>query len=323
MEEWDLYNKDRKPLNKTIVRGVSKIKAGEEWHIAVMIITVNKKGEMLITFRSPEKPDYPSVWEITAGSAIKGEDSLTAAQRELFEETRIKVEKSEIKFLKSITEKTAFIDCYIVIKEFEISDIVFQKGETVDARKVYLSGLQELIDNGEFVAPCVRRIKELLSDGLLDEYLFTDEYYMSVSLQEAKKAEKIGEVPVGAIVVKSDTKEIVGSGYNKRETDKSPLAHAELIAIEEASKKLGGWRLIGCDLYCTLEPCVMCSGGIINSRIERVVYGADDLRFGAVKSKTQIFENDFNHKPEVKSGVLKEECENIIKDFFKTLRNNK
>lgn len=146
--------------------------------------------------------------------------------------------------------------------------------------------------------------------------------FMKRALELAAEAAKIGEVPVGAVVVDKRTGKIIGEGYNKRETDKSPLAHAEIIAINEASKKLGGWRLFDCDMYVTLEPCAMCAGAIINSRIDKVYFGAYDYRFGAVGSKINLFNEGFNHTPEFENGILRQECSDIIKTFFKQLRNN-
>ncbi len=148
-------------------------------------------------------------------------------------------------------------------------------------------------------------------------------FYMHRALVLASKAADIGEVPVGAVIVNKKTGEIIGEGYNRRETDKSPLAHAEIIAINEASKNLGGWRLIGCDMYVTLEPCAMCAGAIINSRIEKVCFGAFDTRFGAVGSTVNLLDGRFNHCPEIESGILSEECSSIIREFFKRLRNEK
>lgn len=144
--------------------------------------------------------------------------------------------------------------------------------------------------------------------------------YMEYALNLAKKAYDLGEVPVGAVVVKRSTGEIVGEGYNKRETEKSPLAHAEIEAISMASKTLGGWRLVDCDLYVTLEPCVMCSGAIINSRIERVFYGASDKKAGCCGSVVDVFSLPFNHFPKIVGGVMAEECSNILTEFFKALR---
>ena len=147
--------------------------------------------------------------------------------------------------------------------------------------------------------------------------------YMKRALELASEAEEIGEVPVGAVVVNNKTGEIIGEGYNRRETDSSPLAHAEIIAINEASRNLGGWRLIDCDMYVTLEPCAMCAGAIINSRIEKVYFGAFDPRFGAVGSAVNLFDGRFNHCPEVESGILLDECSEVISDFFRKLRRDK
>lgn len=148
----------------------------------------------------------------------------------------------------------------------------------------------------------------------------TDEQYMARALELAQKAADIGEVPVGAIVVKRSTGEIVGEGYNLRESGKSPLAHAEIIAINEASRHLGGWRLIDCELFVTLEPCPMCCGAIINSRVERVVFGAFDRKAGSCESVINLFELPYNHRPQVVSGVCEAQCSAILSDFFKELR---
>lgn len=147
------------------------------------------------------------------------------------------------------------------------------------------------------------------------------EFFMREALTEAEKAARLGEVPVGAVVVKGD--EIVGRGYNKREGDKNALAHAELEAINEACQRLGGWRLFMCDLYVTLEPCPMCAGAIINSRIKTVYFGARDEKSGSVGSVINLFDLPYNHKPEVVSGVLEEECRRILSDFFKALREKR
>lgn len=150
-----------------------------------------------------------------------------------------------------------------------------------------------------------------------------DEKYMQRCIELAKIAADNGDVPVGAVVVKRSTGEIVGEGYNRRELDKSSLSHAELIAIDAASGRLGGWRLIDCELFVTLEPCAMCAGAIVNSRLERVVYGADDLRFGACGSCFDLFEQGLNHRPIVERGILGEECSRLLKDFFRRLREGK
>ena len=148
-----------------------------------------------------------------------------------------------------------------------------------------------------------------------------DERLMSLAIKKTKKAYEIDEVPIGAIVVKDG--EVVGAGFNRRETGKNALYHAELTAINEACKALGGWRLWQCELYVTLEPCPMCAGAIINSRIKRVVYGCEDYKAGSVKSVINLFELPYNHKPEYVGGVLSDECSSLLSDFFKELRRKK
>ena len=149
------------------------------------------------------------------------------------------------------------------------------------------------------------------------------EFYMRHALELAERAYSLGETPVGAVIVRDKTGEIVGEGYNLRESEKSPLAHAEIIAIDRASKTLGGWRLVGCTLYVTLEPCPMCAGAIINSRIPRVVFGARDPKSGAFGSVLDLNQLPLNHKPEIITGVLEDECSEIMSRFFKTLREKK
>lgn len=149
----------------------------------------------------------------------------------------------------------------------------------------------------------------------------TDEEYMREALVLAKKAFELGEVPVGAVAVWDG--KIVGRGMNLRETDKNALRHAEITAIDEACKNLGGWRLWKCDLYVTLEPCPMCAGAIINSRVKRVIYGASDPKAGSCGSLTNLFEMPYNHKPEVVSGVLEEECSALLSEFFAKLREKR
>ena len=145
---------------------------------------------------------------------------------------------------------------------------------------------------------------------------------MKEALKEALKAYSIYEVPVGAIIVHKS--KIVGRGYNKRETLKDPTAHAEIIAIKEASEYLGAWRLMECTLYVTLEPCAMCAGAIVNSRIDRVVIGTIDSKRGCCGTVEDLTNHPkFNHRAEVIFGVLQEECSNIISKFFKELRANK
>ncbi|ANZ34132.1 tRNA adenosine(34) deaminase TadA [Staphylococcus carnosus] len=150
----------------------------------------------------------------------------------------------------------------------------------------------------------------------------TDENYMKLALEEAKKAERIGEVPIGAIVVKEG--EVIARAHNLRETVQQPTAHAEHIAIEKAAEAVGSWRLEDCTLYVTLEPCVMCSGAIVMSRIPRVVYGASDPKGGCSGSLMDLLQEPrFNHRAEVVSGVLENECGAILKSFFKQLREKK
>ncbi len=148
-----------------------------------------------------------------------------------------------------------------------------------------------------------------------------DEEMMLKALELAEKAYSIGEIPVGAVVV-DGFGNIVGKGYNRRESDNSPIAHAELLAIEEAAETLGSWRLSDCTLYVTLEPCPMCAGAIINSRLKRVVYGAFDDKSGACASVINLFELPFNHKPLVRSRILEKECGEILTRFFRELRDD-
>lgn len=143
-------------------------------------------------------------------------------------------------------------------------------------------------------------------------------YFMSQAIIQAKKAAKIGEVPVGAIIVKNE--EIISTGFNKRESLQNALAHAEIEAISKACDKLGSWRLLECDLYVTLEPCPMCTGAIINSRIQRVIFGAKDYKAGSCGSVINLFDLPYNHKPELISGILEDECKTLLSDFFKNLR---
>jgi len=146
-----------------------------------------------------------------------------------------------------------------------------------------------------------------------------DEVFMEEALKEAYKAYEINEVPIGAVIVRKG--EIVGRGFNQKETLKDATLHSEITAIKDACKNLGGWRLPGCTMYVTLEPCPMCSGAIVNSRIERLVIGARDLKTGACGSVLDITNNKkLNHQPEVKFGVLEKECTGILQDFFIKLR---
>lgn len=144
------------------------------------------------------------------------------------------------------------------------------------------------------------------------------EFFMQEALSLAKISLKENEVPVGAVVVKDG--KIIGRGRNRREQLKNALSHAEIEAINDACKNLSSWRLDGCDIYVTLEPCPMCAGAIINARINKVIYGANDKKMGAVSSVISTFDLDFNHRPKVISSVMEKECSEILSDFFKSLR---
>ena len=145
-----------------------------------------------------------------------------------------------------------------------------------------------------------------------------DLQFMQEALRLAKEAAAEGEVPVGCVIVRGD--EIVGRGRNRRETNKTALAHAEVEAISEACARLGGWRLWECTLYVTLEPCPMCAGAIVNARIPRVVFGASDAKCGACGSVCDLFSMEFNHHPAVEKGVLAEEAAALLTAFFEQLR---
>lgn len=145
-----------------------------------------------------------------------------------------------------------------------------------------------------------------------------DELFMDEALKLAKEAFADGEVPVGCVIVRRG--QIVGRGRNRRETGKSALAHAEIEAISQACRNLGGWRLWECTLYVTLEPCPMCAGAIINARIPRVVYGASDKKCGATGSVCNLFSMGFNHHPAVEMGIREEACAQLLTEFFQKLR---
>ena len=142
---------------------------------------------------------------------------------------------------------------------------------------------------------------------------------MKAALKEADKAEAIDEVPIGCVIVKDG--KIIARAFNRRETDNDPTGHAEIIALRKASKKLNDWQLVDCDLYVTLEPCIMCGGAIIQSRIRKVYFGAYDFKGGALGSSINILDaKDINHKPVIVSGLLKRECSSKITDYFKKKR---
>jgi tRNA(adenine34) deaminase len=146
-----------------------------------------------------------------------------------------------------------------------------------------------------------------------------DTVFMRQALELARQAAALGEVPVGALLVHENI--VISKAYNERETRPSALAHAEISVLEDACRKLGRWRLSGCTLYVTLEPCVMCAGALVQARVDRVVYGARDPKAGAVESLYQVLSDArLNHRPEVTGGVLAEDCGNLLSEFFKNRR---
>ena len=148
-----------------------------------------------------------------------------------------------------------------------------------------------------------------------------DEKFMKEALRQAKKAMDMGEMPVGAVIVRDG--EIISRGYNKRETKKNAILHAEMIAVDRACKKLGGWRLPGCEMYVTLEPCPMCAGAAINSCIDRVVFGAYDHRDGSMGSVANLPSLPYSRRPQCEGGIMEDQCRAVLSDFFKALRNKK
>ena len=156
----------------------------------------------------------------------------------------------------------------------------------------------------------------------MKKILSNHEYYMKMALKEAKKAYKLGEVPIGCVIVYED--KIIGKGYNRRNTDKSTLSHAEITAIKKASKVIGDWRLEDCTLYVTLEPCQMCSGAIVQARIPTVVMGCMNPKAGCAGSIINILDMpEFNHQVHTIRGILEEECSQMLTTFFKELRIKK
>ena len=141
---------------------------------------------------------------------------------------------------------------------------------------------------------------------------------MDLALAQARKAAALGEVPVGCVIVREGA--VIGEGYNRRETDRTVLGHAELMAIRQAEQAVGDWRLSDCTLYVTLEPCPMCAGAILNARIPRVYYGARDQEMGACGGVLNLFMEDFPHPPALVGGVLAEDCRRVLTDFFRNLR---
>ncbi|MBR3269610.1 MAG: nucleoside deaminase [Oscillospiraceae bacterium] len=151
--------------------------------------------------------------------------------------------------------------------------------------------------------------------------LIDDFALMEQALLLAQEAADDGEIPVGALVVDRSTGEILGRGRNRREKNHSPTAHAEILAMEEAAAKRGSWRLSGCSLYVTMEPCPMCSGAVINARIDRIIFGAYDAKAGAVCSVEEMFSLPYNHKPKVTAGLLEERCAALLQAFFTKIRD--
>jgi tRNA(adenine34) deaminase len=149
-----------------------------------------------------------------------------------------------------------------------------------------------------------------------------DIVFMKEALELARLAADMGEIPVGALVVDSNSGEVIARAHNLRENNKLATAHAEILAIEEACRKRGGWRLCGCTLYVTLEPCPMCAGAIVNSRIDRVVWGADDMVAGCCKSVINFNSYPFNHSFATASGVCEDECKAVLQEFFQTKRRS-
>src|SRR6056297_2671045 len=143
-----------------------------------------------------------------------------------------------------------------------------------------------------------------------------NKYFMEQALIEAEKAYNLKEVPIGAVIEYQG--KIIGRGYNRRETDNDPTAHAEIIAIRTAAQKLGDWRLEGCTIYVTVEPCLMCAGALLKARIEKLIYGTDSKKDGAFGTLINILQNErFNHQVEVEKNVMKDECRSLMKKFFK------
>ncbi|MBI2682919.1 MAG: tRNA adenosine(34) deaminase TadA [Acidobacteriales bacterium] len=148
----------------------------------------------------------------------------------------------------------------------------------------------------------------------------TDDSFMRMALEEARRAERLGEVPVGAVVVLDGG--VVGRGGNRNLSDHDPTAHAEIVALREASRTLGNHRLVGCAMFVTIEPCAMCAGALIHARLQRLVYGANDPKAGAVQSVMQVLNHPaLNHRMEVTGGVMSEECSSMLQDFFRRKRS--
>lgn len=145
--------------------------------------------------------------------------------------------------------------------------------------------------------------------------------YMQAAIDLAREAQRLDEVPIGCVIVHDPTGRIIGRGFNRRETDRDPTAHAEIIAMREAGAALGHWRLLDCTLYVTLEPCPMCAGAIVNARLPRLCYGCDDPKAGAVKTLYQLCADPrLNHQVQVQPGVLSDRCAELLRAFFRAQR---
>lgn len=145
--------------------------------------------------------------------------------------------------------------------------------------------------------------------------------HMQSAIELARQAEVLGEVPIGCVIAHDPTGRVIGRGVNRRETDRDPTAHAEIIAMRQAGLALGHWRLLDCTLYVTLEPCPMCAGAIVNARIPRLVYGCDDPKAGAVRTLYQLCADArLNHQVQIQAGVLSEQCADLLRSFFRTQR---
>lgn len=170
-----------------------------------------------------------------------------------------------------------------------------------------------------------KAIRAVLAEKRMNNIIMTtDEKYMKQAIKQAKKAYAIDEVPIGCVIVNDADGKIIARGYNRRNTDKNTLSHAELNAIRKASKKLGDWRLEGCTMYVTLEPCQMCAGALVQSRIDRVVIGSMNPKAGCAGSVLNLLQiASFNHQVEIVQGVCKEECSAMLSSFFKELREKK
>ena len=185
---------------------------------------------------------------------------------------------------------------------------------------VYSSGKGKRTESERKVM--AEQIKRHNQEEVQKEGIKVDEKYMREAIRQAKKAYKLDETPIGCVIVHNGR--IIGRGYNRRNTDKSPLAHAEITAIKKASKRLGDWRLEECTLYVTLEPCQMCAGAIIQSRVTRVVVGCMNPKAGCAGSVLNLLDvKAFNHQAELTTGVLEEECSALMTGFFKELREKK